>query len=64
MLIYSVVLHDAPPWSHAESRSPSSGEGSHVKAEFGEETEQQLPLPMSSHPHGLALTPGLLPVHP
>ena len=37
---------------------------SHVKAKLGGGDSQQSIVPTSSCPHGLALTPGLLPVHP
>ena len=58
-------LQDTPPWSHAGWGSPfPNAKESHVKAKLGGGDSQQLLLPTSSCPHGLDLTPWLLPVHP
>ena len=64
MLTYSVV----PPCSTLESCWVGvpcpDGKQSHVKAKLVGGDAQQSLLSMSSCPHGLAVTPWLLPVHP
>ena len=64
MLIYSVVppRHYTLESCWVEVSFPKGN--SHMLRQIGGEDSQQSLLPMSSRPHGLAITPWLLPVHP